>query len=135
MKFSSIFQWIAGYRSVAMQLLTVRRGLLVGQDSFGNRYYRDRQGRRAPFLGGRERRWVLYTGLPEGSTITSQWHAWLHHTVDELPEDSPVQNHSWQQPHNPNLTGSPAAYRPPGHTLSGNQRDKATGDYEAWIPK
>ena len=35
----------------------------------------------------------------------------------------------------PNLTGTKAAYRPPGHILKGGQRDKATGDYEAWTPE
>jgi NADH:ubiquinone oxidoreductase subunit len=33
------------------------------------------------------------------------------------------------------LTGTELAYRPPGHALAGNHRDKATGDYEAWTPE
>jgi len=32
------------------------------------------------------------------------------------------------------LTGSPQAYRPPGHDFQGGQRAKATGDYEPWTP-
>ena len=34
----------------------------------------------------------------------------------------------------PNLTGTPAAYRPSGHTLEGGMRQPATGDYESWTP-
>ena len=32
------------------------------------------------------------------------------------------------------LTGTDLAYRPPGHTLMGGHRAKATGDYEPWTP-
>jgi NADH:ubiquinone oxidoreductase subunit len=41
---------------------------------------------------------------------------------------------AWQKPHQANLTGTAAAYRPPGDILSVGQRDKATGDYEPWQP-
>jgi NADH:ubiquinone oxidoreductase subunit len=34
----------------------------------------------------------------------------------------------------PNLTGTPAAYLPPGAIERGGQRAPATGDYEAWRP-
>jgi NADH:ubiquinone oxidoreductase subunit len=37
--------------------------------------------------------------------------------------------------HRPNLTGTPLAYRPPGHTLKGGHRAPASGDYEAWKPE
>jgi NADH:ubiquinone oxidoreductase subunit len=37
--------------------------------------------------------------------------------------------------HVPNLTGTDRAYRPPGHTLQGGRRDRATGDYEPWTPE
>jgi NADH:ubiquinone oxidoreductase subunit len=32
------------------------------------------------------------------------------------------------------MTGTPAAYRPPGSTLAQGRRAKATGDYKAWTP-
>ena len=41
---------------------------------------------------------------------------------------------AWQLPHIPNTTGTEAAYRPPGHTLEGGHRARATGDYQAWTP-
>ena len=42
---------------------------------------------------------------------------------------------NWQKPHRPNMTGTSEAYRPPGHISSGQKRDAATGDYEAWSPE
>jgi NADH:ubiquinone oxidoreductase subunit len=43
-------------------------------------------------------------------------------------------HYSWMKPHLPNLTGTPLAYRPSGHTLAGGRRAAATGDYQAWSP-
>ena len=37
--------------------------------------------------------------------------------------------------HRPNMTGTEAAYLPPGHTLAGGQRAATTSDYEAWKPE
>ncbi len=107
------------------------RGEYVGSDSFGNRYYRDRHRRRGL---GRERRWVLYKGEPEASKVPPQWNAWLHNTVAEAPKPGDAPALPWIKPHEPNLTGTPGAYRPQGHTLRGGVRAKGTGDYEPWTP-
>jgi NADH:ubiquinone oxidoreductase subunit len=115
--------------NLQIRLFTWRRGELVGTDQFGNTYYRDKKAN-----GRRERRWVLYNGEPEASKVPPEWHGWLHHTVKEpLKEGSPFHK-PWQKPQIPNATGSLAAYRPPGHTLEGGQRVRATGDYEPWTP-
>ena len=98
--------------------MTWFRGALVGTDQFGNRYYRLKS--RAPLKkegGGRfsrERRWVIYKGEAEASKVPPQWHAWLHHTVDEVPSDTATPHYAWEKPHQPNLSGTPDAYRPPG---------------------
>jgi len=105
-------------------------GRFVAADSFGNRYY---QSRRA-VAGRRRRRWVLYKGEAEASKAPPEWHAWLHYTIDEPPLEGGVPHKEWQKPHQPNLTGTDEAYRPPGHLLAGGRRDKATGDYEPWTP-
>jgi NADH:ubiquinone oxidoreductase subunit len=104
----------------------------VGTDSLGNRYFRAK-----PRKGyKRERRWVLYKGAPEASMVPPEWHGWLHHQTDAIPSDNTGSyRRIWQKPHQPNLTGTDAAYRPPGHLLKGGVRDKATGDYEAWKPE
>ncbi len=94
-------------------LLTWLRGELVGTDAYGNRYYRlsgDKPTGRGGGRFSRERRWVIYKGEPEGSKVPPEWHAWLHHMVDEVPQ--PRRRHPWEKHHQPNLTGTPQAYHP-----------------------
>jgi NADH:ubiquinone oxidoreductase subunit len=112
------------------RLFTWFSGSFVGEDSLGNRYFRERG---QPSRGlGRERRWVIYRGEPEASSVPPGWHAWLHHQSGEPPKSG--ERHAWQREHAPNLTGTPMAYRPPGHVLQGGKRARATGDYEPWTP-
>jgi NADH:ubiquinone oxidoreductase subunit len=118
------------------RLLTWLRGELVGTDSYGNSYYRLKNDKPSGRGGGRfsrERRWVIYKGEPEGSKVPPEWHAWLHHTVDEVPGAWP--HYAWERPHQPNMTGTPHAYHPPGSVLLGGHRARATGDYEPWTPE
>jgi NADH:ubiquinone oxidoreductase subunit len=108
-------------------------GEVVGEDEFGNRYYRRRGGRIDPALGF-ERRWVVYNGYADPSTVPPSWHGWLHHTVDTPPTQESYTSHVWQKPHRSNMTGAPGAYRPTGSTLSIGRRPRATGDYRPWTP-
>ncbi len=111
---------------IGTRFFTWRNGKLVGDDQFGNRYYEDRR--------GSGRRWVVYKGVVEGTKVPSQWNAWLHHTTDSVPATEPDMR-DWEKPHQPNLTGTPHAYRPAGHVTRGAKRAAATGDYEAWSPE
>jgi NADH:ubiquinone oxidoreductase subunit len=123
--------------TIGTLLFTWWKGVRVGTDEFGNRYYREKPGRRLRPGGGRdsrERRWVLYKGEPEASKVPAEWHAWLHHTVNELPSPD-RRKYPWEKPHLPNLTGTARAYRPPGSLLKGGRRAAATGDYEPWQPE
>jgi NADH:ubiquinone oxidoreductase subunit len=115
--------------TIGTLLKTWVAGSKVGEDAFGNRYYRGRG--RSGYR--RERRWVLYKGLPEASKVPAEWHAWLHHTTD-APLDA-SNRHPWQKEHVPNLTGTRAAYVPPGSVLRGGKRRRSTGDYEPWTPQ
>lgn len=115
--------------SLGTRLFTWLHGEFVGADEFGNRYYLDRRTKGAR----RERRWVLYRGEVEASRVPPEWHAWLHATIAEPPLHS-AERRDWQQPHQPNLTGTNQAYRPPGHVLKGGKRPRVSGDYEAWTP-
>ena len=117
--------------SLGTWIYTLLNGDLIGTDEFGNRYYRGK-GKK---LHGRERRWVVYQGRPEPSKVPAEWHAWLHHTVEEPLTEQAAKSRPWQQEHLPNLTGTANAYRPAGHEFKGGQRAAATGDYEAWSPK
>jgi NADH:ubiquinone oxidoreductase subunit len=112
-----------------IKLLTWFKGELVGQDSFGNRYYRGK-GRESL----KERRWVIYKGLAEASKIPAEWHGWLHHTFKRPPEIEAIQRWPWEKKHLPNLSGTPYAYRPTGHFFSDGTRKLSGSDYIPWRP-
>ena len=127
-----MFTWWNG-ATLNTLFYTRRFGELVGKDEFGNLYYRSLGGKIDPALGF-ERRWVIYAGQSDGSMTPPGWYGWLHHTVDIPPTDETYQPREWQLPYVPNLTGTPAAYRPTGSTLRAGARPPATGDYQAWRP-
>ena len=108
-------------------------GERVGQDEFGNIYYRTKGGKIDPTLKF-ERRWVIYNGVAEASAVPPSWHGWLHHTFDLPPTQERIVARPWWKPHRPNLTGTPGAHRPTGSTLAQGRRPKATGHYKAWRP-
>ncbi len=124
--------------TIGTWLFTLWNGKLVGTDQFGNRYYREKSARQLRRGGGfdsRERRWVIYKGEAEASKVPPEWHAWLHHTIDEVPADAGKPKYPWQKPHLPNLTGTRLAYRPAGSVLKGGHRAPTTADYEPWQPE
>jgi NADH:ubiquinone oxidoreductase subunit len=131
--FLRIFTWWNG-ATVGTEVWTWLYGEYVGSDARGNRYYRTRGGAIDPALRF-ERRWVVYNGLAEATTIGPGWHGWMHHTVDVPPTSDPVTPRPWWKPHLPNLTGTPAAYRPTGSMLAQNRRPQGTGDYKPWSPE
>ena len=126
------FTWWNG-QTFGTLVWTSLYGERVGEDEFGNQYYRTKGGRIDPTLGF-ERRWVIYNGVSEASTVPPSWHGWLHHTVDVPPTLEKVTPLPWWKPHRPNLTGTPAAHRPTGSTLAQGRRPRATGDYKPWQP-
>ena len=117
-----IFTWWNG-QTFGTQLWTWRFGELVGADEQGNRYYRTKGRKIDPSLGF-ERRWVVYNGYAEATRVPPSWHGWLHHTVDVPPTEEAYTPHEWEKPHIPNMTGTPAAYRPPGSTLASGRRPR-----------
>ena len=126
-----LFSFLGVLSPVHIRFVTLfSRAKKIGEDNLGNRYYE------APARKGynHPRRWVIYKGAPEATLVPPEWHGWLHHQMKEPPAATSYRR-SWQKPHQPNLTGTDQAYRPPGHILSGGKREKATGDYEAWIPE
>jgi NADH:ubiquinone oxidoreductase subunit len=130
--FTRFFTWWNG-QTFGTQVWTALYGEVVGEDEFGNRYYRTKGGKIDPSLGF-ERRWVIYRDYAEASAIPPSWHGWIHHTVDVPPTDETYRPWAWEKPHRANPTGTPAAQRPTGSTLAQGRRPKATGDYKAWVP-
>jgi len=112
-------------QTLGVRLWTMFHGRYVGSDEFGNRYYKSKKG---------DRRKVIYNGYAEASTIPPGWHGWMHHRTDVPPTEESYSAYPWQQAHQPNLSGTAAAYRPDGSILNKGQRPKVTGDYEAWTP-
>lgn len=110
-----------------------RKGTQVGTDQLGNRYFK------SPARKGykHEQRWVLYPASvePDASRVPPEWHGWLHHQTDRVPDaDAVSYRKPWQLGPRMNLTGTDLAYRPPGHQSQGGKRPAATGDYEPWNP-
>ncbi|HEX8376123.1 MAG TPA: NADH:ubiquinone oxidoreductase subunit NDUFA12 [Geminicoccaceae bacterium] len=129
-----MLKWLSN-NTLGTFLLTRWRGEAVGADELGNRYYRQRGPAGSRDFRG-ERRWVVYAteGEVEASTVPPGWNAWLHHNRAKPPSEEPLPAPRWEKEHQPNLSGTPNAYLPPGHERRGGQRDVAVGDYEAWRP-
>ena len=118
-----VFTWWNG-QTLGTRFHTWRHGQKIGEDGFGNIYYQSADG---------SRRWVIYNGEAEASQVSPEWHGWLHHTWQDPPSVAPRQPKSWEKPHNPNLTGSEAAYHPPGSIVNPEPRNLRQ-DYEPWTP-
>lgn len=123
-----IFTWWDG-ATIGTSLFTAMRGQHVGTDAQGNKYYRQ-----PAKNGGFERRWVIYNGANDASRVPAEWHGWLHHSYDELPESHLAPPRIWEVDYTPNATGTNAAYLPAGALERGGKRAAATGDYQAWTP-
>lgn len=128
-----MLKWLRA-NTLGTLLFTRRFGVEVGQDEFGNRYFRERGGKD----WRTERRWVLFRDMGDvevdGSMVPPGWHGWLNHAREKAPSEEPLVVKRWEKDHIPNLSGSPEAYVPQGHARRGGRRAPATGDYEAWRP-
>jgi NADH:ubiquinone oxidoreductase subunit len=127
-----IFTWWNG-ASIGARFHIGRRGVFVGQDEMGNKYYEAKD--ISDSYDGRKRRWVIYNGYAEASKVSPDWHGWLHHTFQDPPTTAPLRRQAWEKDHVPNLSGTVGAWRPKGSLSRGGERQKATGDYEAWKPE
>jgi NADH:ubiquinone oxidoreductase subunit len=116
------FTWWNG-QTLGTRFYTWRKGKFVGSDEAGNRYYTNAAG---------SRRWVIYNGVAEASAIPAGWHGWMHHRQDNPPGDYTPRE--WEKPHEPNLTGTAQAYRPPGSILRAKPTVPGDADYEPWTP-
>ncbi|WP_026296634.1 NADH:ubiquinone oxidoreductase subunit NDUFA12 [Hirschia maritima] len=107
-----------------------RRAIFIGEDEWGNKFYEEKK----PSQESRKRRYIIYNGAAEPSRVSADWHGWLHHTFDKPPTEEPLEKKSFEQPHQPNLTGTLMAYKPKGSLARQDDRTKTASDYEAWDP-
>ncbi|MGC1272051.1 MAG: NADH:ubiquinone oxidoreductase subunit NDUFA12 [Croceibacterium sp.] len=128
---SKIFTWWDG-ATIGTALFSGMNGQHVGTDGQGNKYY---QSAKRKTVGGLNQRWVIYNGANDASRVPAEWHGWLHHSYDELPESHLPAPKIWEVDYTPNATGTVSAYRPQGALERGGVRAAATGDYEAWTPE
>ena len=123
-----LFTWWNG-QTMGTRFFTWRKGKKVGEDQFGNIYY---EGGTTTF--GLPRRWVIYKGYADASSIPAGWHGWMHYRTDVPPSKEDYKAAEWQKPHRANGTGTPNAYRPQGSLAATGERPRVTGDYDAWTP-
>jgi len=98
-------------------LKTLFFGELVGGDSSGNKYYKNKN----------DQRWVVYKNVIEATKISSEWFLWIHHTINEVPKIN-QKKYLWQKQHLENQTGTEGAYRP--NQIS--RKNKTKKKYETW---
>ena len=127
----SIFTWWNG-ATIGARFTIGRRGVLVGEDAGGNRYYEAKDN--SDSYDGRRRRWVIFKGYAEASKVPPEWNGWLRYTYDETPTHSPLPRQAWEKDHLPTWTGPLQAGRPTGAISRLGVRPEATGDYQAWKP-
>nr|CAH7715225.1 unnamed protein product [Callosobruchus chinensis] len=91
---------------------SLRPGVLVGCDKYGNKYYENRH----YFLG--RNRWVEYAPhyaleYDGSQVVPAEWFGWLHHRTDLLPDkDCSRPKYKWMPEHTENLSGTPGQYMP-----------------------
>ena len=99
--FKQIFIWW-NQETLGTKLKTIFYGKLVGTDSFGNKYYKSKNGKR----------WVIYKDEIDASKIPVEWYSWIHHTKNKIENHHNFEKHDWQKPHQFNQTGTDKAYHP-----------------------
>ena len=66
-----IFTWW-NQQTLGTRIQTIIFGKYVGQDSFGNKYYQSKSGKR----------WVIYSGEIDATKIPNEWYSWIQFATD-----------------------------------------------------
>lgn len=106
----------------------------VGSDLYGNQYFIEKHFQSKKIA----KRFVVFNGEPEASKVGAGWHAWIHHTTNEIPKTLENGKQKFHHKkllanHCPNLTGTIFAYNP---SLTHNKAAKNNNllDYTPWQP-
>ena len=102
--------------TLGTKLKTIFFGKLVGKDLLGNKYYKNKSGKR----------WIIYCGEVDASKIPHEWYSWIHFTENNLENKHNFEKYDWQKPHQPNLTGTENAYHP------NKNNDEIKKKYTSW---
>ena len=74
--FKKIFTWW-NRDTLGTRLKTILFGKFVGIDSFGNKYYESKNGKR----------WVIYNDEIDASKIPVEWFSWMHYTKNKIEKN------------------------------------------------
>ena len=96
-----VFIWW-NQETIGTKIKTIFFGKFVGKDSYGNKYYKDKN----------DKRWVIYNGEVEATKIPQEWFSWIHHMKNKIENNNELKKYSWQKKNIPNLTGTSKAYHP-----------------------
>ena len=96
-----IFIWW-NQETLGTKLKTIFYGKFVGTDSFGNKYYESKSGKR----------WVIYSEEIDASKIPNEWYSWIHFIKNKVQNTHDFKKYDWQKPHQSNQTGTENAYYP-----------------------
>ena len=99
--FKNIFIWW-NRETLGTKLKTIFSGKFAGKDSFGNKYYQSKSGKR----------WVIYNNEIDASKIPMEWYSWMHFTKNKIENKHDLKKFKWQKPHQFNQTGTENAYHP-----------------------
>ena len=69
-----IFIWW-NQETFGTKIQTLLFGKLIGKDSFGNKYYESKSGKR----------WVIYSNEVDSTTISNDWYSWIHFLSNKIP--------------------------------------------------
>ena len=111
-----IFTWW-NQETFGTKLQTIFFGKLAGEDSFGNKYYQSKLGKR----------WVIYKEEIDASKIPIEWYSWMHFTKNKLENSHDIKKYDWQKPHQHNQTGTKNSYHPNKNTNNENNKK-----YKTW---
>ena len=115
-------------KNISLLIYTLLKGNFVGKDENGNKFYQSNVSHGTK----KDKRWVLFK-KEEDTNIQPNWHAWLHHLVNKVPNDKLKKNFFWQKKKTSNFTGTDKAYLPKGHILN-KKKGESNKNYVSWKP-
>ena len=113
--FKQIFVWW-NQQTLGTRIQTLFYGKFVGQDSFGNKYYQSKSGKR----------WIIYKDEIDASKIPNDWYSWMHYTKNKIENLHDLKKYEWQKPHLSNQTGTEKSYHP------NKENNEISKKYKAW---
>ena len=111
-----IFTWW-NQETFGTKLKTILSGKFVGKDSFGNKYYESKNGKR----------WVIYSEEIDATKIPVEWYSWIHFIANRIEKKHDLKKYKWQKPHQANPTGTKVAYYP-----NKNKENVIEKKYKTW---